>query len=101
MRRWHKLWLGWVLFAIVGDTIAYTVYGNDPTLSIFLRRTLYLQPNNRYTRFGRGFVTAFLTWLAIHLIYDVAPPLPPAVCADTWRARHEGPQAAGTGLPGV
>lgn len=88
MRRWHKVWLAWVIFGIAADTVAYTVDSKDATLSEFLRRTLSLTPNTKTRRAGQVFVTGFLGWLAIHLIFDVAPPLPKKLCADARKEIH-------------
>jgi hypothetical protein len=84
-KGWYRFWCAWIVTAIIGDTIAYVIYGKDTTLSVFIRRSFLVQPVGRWSRIGQILITSFLAWLAAHLCFDVFNPLPASFDA-MWRS---------------
>lgn len=75
------LWAAWIIIGIVADAIAYVIGGKEHTLSIYVRRALYLDSPKR-RRIGQAFLIGFLGWLGIHLVADCLEPLPYCLSGD-------------------
>jgi len=94
--RTRHLWAAWILIGIVADAIAYIIGGKEHTLSIYVRRSLFLHSPSRWRRAGQVFFISFLGWLGIHIVADCLEPLPYFLSGDYRREQARNRTEYGT-----